>query len=81
MPLSGVVIKCRPELTEGLATTLAKQETVEIHGAMPDGRLVAVIESDSLEGELEIMTNMLATDGIIDVQLVYHSFEAVNRNQ
>ena len=52
MPLSGVVIKCRPELTEGLATTLAKQETVEIHGAMPDGRLVAVIESDSLEGEL-----------------------------
>ncbi len=75
MPITGVVITCRPEMAADLAISLSEPDSVEIHGALPDGRLVAVIESDSVEGELEIVTRMLATEGIIDVQLVYHSFE------
>ncbi len=75
MPISGVVIKCRPECAERLAHSLAKPDCVEIHGALPDGSLVAVIESDTIEGETSIVTNLLETDGVIDVRLAYHNFE------
>ncbi len=75
MPVSGVVIKCRPECTSELAQKLAQPDSVEIHGALPDGSLVAVIEADSVEEETLIVTSMLETDGIIDVRLAYHNFE------
>ncbi len=77
MPISGVVIKCRPEYVEELAHSLAKPDSVEIHGALPDGSLVAVIEADSVEGETQIVTGLLETEGVIDVRLAYHNFEDV----
>ncbi len=77
MPISGVVIRCRPERAEELALTLAKPDSVEIHGALSDGSLVAVIEADSVEGETQIVTGLLETDGVIDVRLAYHNFEDV----
>lgn len=81
MPVSGVVISCRPEMTPNLAKSLEQPDSVEIHGTLPDGRLVAVIVSDSVEGELELVTGILETDGILDVQLVYHSFENLRCEQ
>ncbi len=78
MPISGVVIKCRPEYTEELARSLAKPDSVEIHGTLPDGSLVAVIEADSVEGETQIVTGLLETEGVIDVRLAYHNFEDVH---
>ncbi len=78
MPISGVVIKCRPESAAELAHSLAKPDCVEIHGTLPDGSLVAVIEADSVEGETEIVTGLLETEGVIDVRLAYHNFEDLN---
>jgi len=75
MPISGVVIKCRPECAASLAQTLARPDSIEICGALPDGSLVAVIEADSVEGETRIVTGLLETDGVIDVRLAYHNFE------
>jgi nitrate reductase NapD len=75
MPISGVVIKCRPGCEVELAQKLAQPDSVEIHGALPDGSIVAVIESDSIEGETQIVTSLLETDGVIDVRLAYHNFE------
>jgi nitrate reductase NapD len=75
MPISGVVIRCRQERAAELAGRLAESDAVEIHGVLPDGSLVAVIESDSVEGETEIVTRLLDTDGVIDVRLAYHNFE------
>lgn len=75
MPISGVVIKCRPEFAEELALSLAKPDSVEIHGVLPDGSLVAVIEADNVEGETAIVSGLLEMDGVIDVRLAYHNFE------
>ncbi len=77
MPISGVVIKCRPECAELLAISLAKPDSVEIHGSLPDGSLVAVIEADSIEAETAIVTGLLEKDGVIDVRLAYHNFEDI----
>lgn len=77
MPISGVVIKCLPERAAELAETLSQPQEVEIHGVLPDGRLVAVIEADSVEGEVQVVSRLMEIDGVIDVQLAYHNFEDV----
>ncbi|MBI1920630.1 MAG: chaperone NapD [Geobacter sp.] len=77
MPVSGVVIKCRPEYVTDLSETLPRPGEVEIHGILPDGRLIAVIEADSVEGEVQVVSRLLETEGVIDVQLAYHNFEDV----
>lgn len=75
MPISGVVIRCRPDRTEELAREVGRPGEIEVHGMLPDGRLVAVIEADTVDGEMETVNRLLATDGVIDVQLAYHNFE------
>jgi periplasmic nitrate reductase NapD len=79
MPVSGVVIKCSPDMMQELSESLAQPGVVEIHGALPEGRLVAVVEADSVQGELDVVKRLLSTEGVVDVQLVYHNFEDVAR--
>ena len=78
MPLSGVVISCRPECVTALSESLGQPGVVEIHGIAPNSKLVAVVEADSVEKEVEVVTQLLATDGVVDVQLVYHNFEDIS---
>lgn len=80
MPVSGVIIKCRPESSAELARTLARPDAVEIHGALPDGSIVAVIEAETVEGEQEIFSSLMATEGVTGVHLAYHNFEDLNLN-
>jgi nitrate reductase NapAB chaperone NapD len=75
MPVSGVVIKCRPDMSAVLSTQLEQPGSLEIQGATADGRLIAVVEADSIAGELEVVNRLLVTEGVLDVQLVYHNFE------
>lgn len=74
MPISGVIIKCRPEKAGELAGGLAREGAVEIHGVLPDGQIVAVIEADSVDEEVSIVSDFLKVDGVIDVRLAYHDF-------
>ena len=78
MPISGIVIRCMPHLTEAISASLTEQDIVEIHGNLPDGKLIAVIDTDSVEAEMAVVNQLLATEGVIDVQLAYHNFEDTN---
>jgi len=80
MPISGVIIKCKMETAEEVARSLAQRDSIEVHGALPDGSFVAVIESASIEGEREIVSSLLAIEGVIDVRLAYHNFEDLHDN-
>lgn len=74
MPISGVVIRCRPERAEELSRSLAIDGSVEIHGVLPDGQIVAVIEADSVDGEVSLVSDLMKVDGVIEVRLAYHNF-------
>ena len=74
MPISGVVIRCRPENAEELSKSVAMADAVEVHGVIPDGQIVAVIEADSVDGEVGIVSSLMEMDGVIDVRLAYHNF-------
>ncbi|MFA4837466.1 MAG: chaperone NapD [Dehalococcoidia bacterium] len=75
MPVSGVVIKCRPEFSSNIAARLTAAGRVEVHHMLEDGALVAIIESATVEGEVAVVEELLRESGVLDVQIAYHNFE------
>jgi periplasmic nitrate reductase NapD len=74
MPISGVVIRCRPEKALEISETAALPGSVEVHGLLDDGQIIAVIEADSVDREVGIVSGLMEMDGVIDVRLAYHDF-------
>ncbi len=77
MPISGVVITCRPEASRELCRQLDQQGVVEVTHTLEDGSLVAVIESSSVDDEVSVVKSILATAGVLDVRIAYHNFEDI----
>ena len=48
---------------------------VEIHGVLPGGKIVAVLEADTVDGEVALVTELQELEDVISVQLAYHNFE------
>ncbi|WP_239026862.1 chaperone NapD [Geomonas oryzisoli] len=68
-------MSCRPECAGGVAEKLAGGEGIEVHGVLADGKIVAVIEADTIDGEVALVTGLQQMEGVISVQLAYHNFE------
>ena len=77
MPVSGIVITCAAGCAEGVAARIAAVAGVEIHGVLPDGQIVAVVEADTVDAEVDLVSRLHDVDGVITVQLAYHNFEDV----
>jgi nitrate reductase NapD len=75
MPISGIVVSCRPEEAGGVAEKLAANQGVEVHGVLADGKIVAVIEADTIDAEVALVNGLQQVEGVISVQLAYHNFE------
>jgi nitrate reductase NapD len=65
MPVSGIVVTCVPNSAESVAVKLAQLKGVEVHGVLPDGRIVAVVEADSVDGEVELVSGLEDSSPII----------------
>jgi nitrate reductase NapD len=48
-----------------------------VHGVLPDGRIVAVVEADTVDGEVELVSGLEELAGVVSVQLAYHNFEQI----
>ena len=77
MPVSGVVVKCRPGAEQEVAAAARQLPGVEVHGVLPDGQVVVVIESDTVNGEADCAMALQQLDGVVSVQIAYHHFEDV----
>ena len=75
MPVSGVVITCRPGLAEELSPLVATESGVEVHGCPDGSTIIAVIESDTVQGEVNTVKKLGDIDGVQAVRLAYHNFE------
>ncbi|MCM0082659.1 chaperone NapD [Geomonas sp. Red32] len=75
MPISGVVITCHPQSCQAAAGVISTLAGVEVHGVLPEGQIVAVIEAEDVEGEVGLVTRIHEIDGVSAVRLAYHSFE------
>lgn len=77
MPVSGIIITCVAGGAEGVAARIAAVEGVEIHGVLPDGQIVAVVEADTVEGEVQLVSQLHEVEDVVTVRLAYHNFEDV----
>ncbi len=77
MPVSSVVVSCVQGQAEGVAAEIAAIEGVEVHGVLPDGQIVAVIEADTIQGEVDIVSHLHGVTDVVTVRMAYHNFEDV----
>ncbi|NJD38536.1 MAG: nitrate reductase formation protein NapD [Geobacter sp.] len=77
MPVSGVVIRCQPGSEVQIAEQAGQLEGVEVHGVLPDGQVIAVIEAVSVNAEADLATKLQQLEGAISIQVAYHNFEDV----
>jgi nitrate reductase NapD len=75
MPVSGVVVTCRTDNAADVARRIALIKGIEVHGVQQDGRIVAVIEADTVHDEVALVTDLHEIDGVVSVQVAYHNFE------
>lgn len=75
MPISGIIIKCKPEKSKELELLLSAPGSVEINHVLDDGSLVAVVEAETVDAEVAIVKNLMSLDGVLDVLVAYHNFE------
>jgi len=74
MPISSVVISCRPDDTNAVESQI-KNLPLEIHHRLESGCLIAVLETGTVAEEVSLVKEIMQTDGVLDVRLAYHNFE------
>lgn len=75
MPVSGVVITCQSGLAVTVSDLVAGEAGVEVHGCPDDSTIIAVIESDTVQGAVDTVKRLSDLDGVQAVRLAYHNFE------
>lgn len=64
-----------------MAENAAAVPGVEVHGTLPEGKVVVVIEGDTIDQEVDRAKLLREIEGVIDVQVAYHNFEDVQTTQ
>jgi nitrate reductase NapD len=77
MPVSGVVVSCLQGKAEAVAGEIASMAGVEIHGVLPDGQIVAVIEAETVDDEVGLVSRLHEVTGVLTVRMAYHNFEDI----
>ena len=77
MPVSGIIISCLHGKAEDVAGEMSAMDGVEIHGVLPDGQIVAVVEAETVDGEVAIVSRLHEVEGVATVRMAYHNFEDV----
>ena len=81
MPVSGIVITCLGGAAAEVAARIAAQAGVEVQAVLPGDQIAAVVESDTVDGEVSLVTQLQEIDGVISVLLAYHNFEDAELGQ
>ena len=79
MPVSGIVLSCLTGRADAVALRIAALDGVEVHGVLPDGRIVAVVEAETIDGEVSLVSGLHDIEGVLSVNLAYHNFEDIEQ--
>lgn len=77
MPISGIVVACAQDQAETVASQISALAGLEVHGVLPDGKIVAVIDTDTVDAEVELVARLHEIAGVATVNLAYHNFEDI----
>ena len=77
MPVSSVVVTCVQGQADAVAADIGSIAGVDVHGVLPNGQIVAVIEADTVQGEVDIVARLHQVAEVVTVRMAYHNFEDV----
>lgn len=69
------VVSCLAGCAEAVSSRISAFDGVEVHGVLPDGRIIAVIEADTVDAEVGLVSQLHEVEDVVAVQLAYHNFE------
>ncbi|KAA2212989.1 chaperone NapD [Teichococcus oryzae] len=73
--VSSLVVHCRRERAAAIAAVLRDMDGMEVHGGVPEGKLVVTLET-ATEGDIvERLNQVQLLDGVLAATLVFHQFE------
>ena len=75
MPVSGVIVTCVEGSSVSVSQRIGSFDGIEVHGVLPDGQIVAVVESDTVQGEVNLVSQLHEVEGVMAVRLAYHNFK------
>ena len=75
MNLSGILVMAKPENLPGVVADLAALPGVEVHQQDPAGRVVVVLEADSVRAETDGLRRIQKLPGVLMAEMVVHYFE------
>lgn len=76
MNYSGILVMARPQNFPNVSTALSAIDGVEVFQQEPEtGRIVAVLEADSIKAETDMLQAIKALPGVAAAEMVYHYFE------
>lgn len=73
--IAGVIIHAAPGELDAVRMQVTRLPGARVHGAAPDGRMVATLETDSTKRTLDYMDALRILPGVINVALVYQHNE------
>jgi nitrate reductase NapD len=75
MPVSGVIVSCLHGKADEVAGEISAIDGVEIHGVLSDSQIVAVVEAETVDDEVDIVSRLHKVEGVVTVRMAYHNFE------
>jgi periplasmic nitrate reductase NapD len=79
--VSSLVVHCRKENAADVAATLRAMDGMEVHGGVPEGKLVVTLETGT-EGEIvERLNQVQVLGGVLAATLVFHQFEQTHPSE
>lgn len=75
MPISGIVISCKPEDRDQLLVQLESIASMELHGADDRGNIVAVLETTTTDEMESVMKEVSGLERVLHVGLTYLNTE------
>jgi len=73
--VSSLVVHCRRERAAEIAAALRGMGGIEVHGGVPEGKLVVTLETASESEIVERLNQVQLLDGVLAATLVFHQFE------
>lgn len=79
MNISGIIIRTFPEKMDSVIAALSSHNHTEIYETQKEtGKIIAVIEEENTEREVEKFKTIHNIPGVISVAMAYHHFEDEN---
>ena len=73
--VSSLVVHCRRERADEVATVMGAMDGMEVHGGVPEGKLVVTLETATEDEIVERLNQVQLLDGVLAATLVFHQFE------